>query len=208
MRIDIFRVGAVQTNCYLAYDEETLDAFIVDPGDDAGRLLRAIGERGLSLRYIILTHGHFDHVLAVPELLRQTEAQLVAAKNARLDDAEACGFRAFRIAQFTPLCADILVSEGETLLAAGETLRFYETPGHTPGGICIQAGEVLFTGDTLFAGSCGRCDLSGGDYSVILKSLRKLAELPGDFRVLPGHGEATMLSTEREQNPYMCEATR
>lgn len=208
MRIDIFRVGAVQTNCYLAYDEKTLEAFIVDPGDDAKRLLRAIGEMGLNLQYIILTHGHFDHVLAVPELLRHTEAQLIAAKNARLDDAEACGFRAFRIAQFTPLSADILISEGDTLRAAGETLHFYETPGHTPGGICIQAGNVLFTGDTLFAGSCGRCDLPGGDYRVILKSLQKLAELPGDFRVLPGHGEATTLNTEREENPYMREATR
>ncbi len=208
MRIDVFRVGAVQTNCYLAYDEQTLEAFLVDPGDDAPRLLRAIGELGLSLRYILLTHGHFDHVMAVPALLRETGAQLVASHVARLDDAEACGFRAFRIAEFTPLTADITVKDGDTLRAAGETLRFLETPGHTPGGVCIRAGDVLFSGDTLFAGSCGRCDLPGGDYAAILKSLARLAELPGELRVLPGHGEATTIAAERAHNPYLREALR
>lgn len=208
MRIDIFHVGEIQTNCYLAYDEKTQEAFLVDPGDDADRLLRVIGERGITLRYIILTHGHFDHVLAVPELLRHTEAKLVASKNARLDDAEACGFRAFRIARFTPLVADCLVSEGDTIQVAGDTLHIYETPGHTPGGICIRAGEALFTGDTLFAGSCGRCDLPGGDYQTILKSLRKLSELPDDLRVFPGHGEATTLAEEKAHNPYLREAMR
>ena len=162
MRIDIFHVGVVQTNCYLAYNETTLDAFVVDPGDDAERILQAIENKGLNLKYVILTHGHFDHLLAVKEICEKSGAVLVASKYAKLDDEDMCGFTSFGLGGFSPLKAGITVSDGDVLKLGESELSFIETPGHTPCSMCILMGNTLFSGDTLFAGSCGRCDLPGG----------------------------------------------
>lgn len=208
MKTLIFHVGMLETNCYLVYDEDTKKGIIIDPGDDAKRLLAVLCEKGIELSYIILTHGHFDHALAVPELLQSTNAKLIAGKDERLDDAVYCGYRAFGNIPFRALCADIKISDGDEIEFYGETLSFYATPGHTTGGISIRIGDALFVGDTLFAGSCGRCDLPGGSYDTILDSLKKLASLPGNLRVYPGHGGATTLENELKNNPYMREAMR
>ena len=207
MEIVKLTVGMVQTNCYIAYDEKTKKGFVVDPGADAVRIVDTLQKRGVKAGYIILTHAHFDHVLAVNELRDKTGAQVVVcrAEEPLLTDPELAGYRAFMIADFQPIHADILVDDGGTLDAAGTTLTFLHTPGHTPGGMCILAGDVMFSGDTLFAGTCGRCDLPGGDYSTMLKSLARLAQLPGDYRVYPGHEASTTLEAERAGNPYMRE---
>ncbi|MEG2378451.1 MAG: MBL fold metallo-hydrolase [Clostridia bacterium] len=206
MKIETFHVGIMQMNCYLAYDEIGGEAFIVDPGDNADMLLKIIAERKLALKYVILTHGHFDHVMAAHEILNKTNAKLVAGRAAKLDSAAACGFNMHPNLKFTPLLADITVADGDTLNVCGETLAFFETPGHTPGSICIYTGNELFSGDTLFAGSCGRCDFVGGDYNAMLASLRRIAGIAGDARVLPGHEGESTLSLERAMNPYIKEA--
>jgi len=165
-------------------------------------LLDRIGERKLS--YIFLTHGHFDHLLAAAEIREKTGAKLVAAHNARLDDEVSCGFASFGLSDFKPMKADITVRDGDKI---GNFL-FMETPGHTPCSLCIKNGDTLFSGDTLFAGSCGRCDLPGGDYNKMMDSLLRLSELDGAVKVYSGHGGTTTIEREIRTNPYMCEAMR
>ena len=200
MKIEIFHVGVVGTNAYLVEDEDEL--YLIDPGDNAKMLLSKIGDRKLS--YIFLTHGHFDHLLAVSEIRMQTGAKLVASRNAKLDDEISCGFASFGLGGFKPLYADITVKEGDKI----GNFEFMETPGHTPCSLCIKNGDVLFSGDTLFAGSCGRCDLPGGNYGKMMESLLRLSKLDGEIKVYSGHGGATTIGREVNSNPYMYEAMR
>lgn len=206
MKIETFCVGMVRTNCYLVYDEESHNAFLIDPGDSAEQILNRISELSLYLRYIVLTHGHFDHVLAVPQILQKTNAKLIASKHEDIGDAEACGFNTFRQSRFTPLVADYVVGDKDILQVGNMKLQFMETPGHTTGSMCILVDDTIFTGDTLFAGSCGRCDLPGGSFELMLKSLKKLSELPGEYQILPGHEGRSTLLHEKRSNPYMREA--
>lgn len=210
MKIRSFTVGHVQAECYIAFDEASDVAFMIDPGDNAPYLLEKLDELKVELKYVILTHGHFDHVMAADEILKATGAKLVVCDNEvpALTDPELGGFNSFGITTFVPLNADIVVTDGEKLDFAGKQLEFMNTPGHTKGSMCIKMEDVIFTGDTLFAGTCGRCDLVGGDYREMLDSLKRLAELEGEYTVYPGHGEPTKMSIERQYNPYMREAVR
>lgn len=200
MKTDVFHVGVVGTNAYLI--EDGGDLYLIDPGDNAGMLLDRIGDR--KLKYIFLTHGHFDHILAANEIKENTGALIVASEFAKLDDADACGFSSFGIGGFKPIVADIKVQNGDKI----DGFTFMHTPGHTPCSLCIKNGDTLFSGDTLFAGSCGRCDLPGGDFQTILKSLLRLSKLYGETKVYPGHGMATTIDREVRNNPYMYEAMR
>ncbi|MBE6935999.1 MAG: MBL fold metallo-hydrolase [Ruminococcaceae bacterium] len=207
MKILTFVVGMVQTNCYLAFDEESREGFLVDPGDNAPAILRAIREHGVKLRYILLTHSHFDHIMALAAVAAETGAE-IAVHELEAGEIESpsaqvlrsLGLRGTRI-QATPVA--IRLKDGDTLTCAGETLTILHTPGHTVGSICIDTGKVLFSGDTLFEDDCGRCDLPGGDYQVMLRSLRRLADLPGDRIVYPGHDVSTTLARERVANADM-----
>lgn len=208
MKTETFVVGFLNTNCYLVYDGE--DAVVIDPGSEAERILNRADELGVKIRYIFLTHGHFDHTLAVREIKDATGAPLVstAGERVRLSDEETSGHTMLRHREFVPLKADIEVSDGEKMTVGNMTFEFMATPGHTEGSVCIICEDTMFSGDTLFEGSCGRCDLIGGDISQMMKSLKKLYELPGEFRVLSGHGAETTLSRERVTNMYMAEAAR
>lgn len=210
MKIRSFTVGRMAAQCYIVSDEESNTAFMIDPGDNADYLLERLSEQSAELKYVILTHGHFDHVMAADEILKNTRAKLVVCDNEvpALTDPELGGFNSFGIGKFVPLRADIVVSDGDKLDFAGHEIEFLNTPGHTKGSMCIKMGDVIFTGDTLFAGTCGRCDFAGGDYREMLDSLKRLAELSGEYTVYPGHGEATKMSIERQYNPYMREAVR
>lgn len=201
MNIKILPVGGLGTNCYILLDEETHQAAVIDPGDEAGHILTQLQQDGAEVRYILLTHGHYDHTTAVPEL---HEALPDADIYIHQGDANGAGNRLF------PLAGQVddlkLYDEGDELPLGALTIRVLHTPGHSRGSVVLQVADVLFTGDTLFAGSCGRTDLPGGDFGQICTSLARLGKLEGDYHVLPGHGELSELSRERSYNSYMIQA--
>ncbi len=192
--------GAYATNVYLVYSKETRDALIVDPGYEFEKIYYDIEKLGLMPRYILLTHGHGDHTGGI-ELLKKTfpEIQLVACRAERnflLDRDKSMGKGGIR--------ADREVSDGESLEMAGMQFRFIETPGHTPGGMCILCDDLLFSGDTLFFGSVGRTDFPGGNAEKLVVSIReKLFVLPEDTEVFPGHGNETSIGFEKRCNPFV-----
>lgn len=209
MKILHLTVGMVQTNCYIIFDENTKEGAVIDPGDNAPGILKAVRSEKIDLRYVLLTHGHFDHILAVHDVVEATGAKLVCPKgDLWLLHKEAMGeFRPFA-RSFVETPVDLEAEEGTEVRFGGMTAHYMNTPGHTPGSSVIRVGDVLFTGDTLFRHECGRCDLQGGDFGLMLKSLKRLHDLPGDYKVLPGHEGMSTLEEERQRNPYMLQATQ
>ena len=207
MKLMQLTVGVVGTNCYIVYDEKTREAAVIDPGDNAKSILHAVSEEKLTVKYVLLTHAHFDHILAVHDVLEATGAQFVCpeADTGLLCRDNMGQFRSLarNYVQDTP---DILAKEGTEITFGGMTAVYMSTPGHTPGSSVIRIGDCLFTGDTLFRHECGRCDLEGGDFSAMLRSLKRLSELEGDYKVFPGHEGISTLSEERAANPYMLQA--
>ena len=201
MEVKVLQVGPIGTNCYLLEDEKAHVAAVIDPGDEAGRILQVIKDDGVDVKYILLTHGHYDHTTAVPELhqaLPQAEIYIHKA------DANGAGSRLFPLAGQIP---DLkFYDEGDALTLGELTIQVLHTPGHSKGSVTLKVGDVLFCGDTLFAGSCGRTDLAGGSYDEIMASLKKLGELPGDCHVCPGHDVTSTLERERRSNPFLREA--
>lgn len=208
MKIIQLCVGMVATNCYIVYDETSREAAVIDPGDNASSILNAVRTENLIVKYVLLTHGHFDHILAAHEVLQATGAQYVVPEaDAWLLDKDAMGeFRPFA-KNYVKDVPDILAGEGTQVSFGGLKAVYISTPGHTPGSSVICIDDVLFTGDTLFRHECGRCDLEGGDFSAMLRSLHRLHDLSGDYRVLPGHEGISTLAEERQRNPYMLQAT-
>ena len=201
MQVKVLQVGPIGTNCYLLEDEKAHVAAVIDPGDEAGRILQVIKDDGVDVKYILLTHGHYDHTTAVPELhqaLPQAEIYIHKA------DANGAGSRLFPLAGQIP---DLkFYDEGDALTLGELTIQVLHTPGHSKGSVTLKVGDVLFCGDTLFAGSCGRTDLAGGSYAEIMASLKKLGQLPGDYHVCPGHDVTSTLERERQYNPFLREA--
>lgn len=199
-------VGFVSTNCYLLGDETTKKAAVIDPGFNGGKICELLKQDGYTPEMILLTHGHFDHVDGVRDFLAASGSIPVYISE---KDYPSCPTN-FHISA----CGDGLgeleeakfLSEGDTLTLGGLTIRVLETPGHTGGGLTYQVEDVLFTGDTLFAGSCGRTDFDNSSVPAMYASLKKLGELEGDFRVCPGHGGVSTLAQERQSNPYLREA--
>lgn len=207
MKITSRQTGVLGVNTYLAWDEESKKGFIVDPGGYDKYFTDVINEENISLEYIILTHGHGDHIGGIPELRKLfPQTKLLACKH-EIDfladpDFNMSGECAGGRMAFTP---DVAVEEGETLDVGGIRLKFIHTPGHTPGGMCILAGDVLFSGDTLFQLSIGRTDFPGGSFPAIKESIqKKLFRLPDDTVVLPGHMGQTTIGTEKTKNPFVC----
>lgn len=206
MKLRQLTVGPVRTNCYIAYDDAARAGFVVDPGDDADAILREIDALSLKIGHIFLTHGHFDHILALAALKEATGARVYihAADAPMLEDPTLSMLSAFMDSRFyTPVRADVLLHEGDVISAAGTALTVLHTPGHTPGSVCFDTGSCLFTGDTLFASSCGRTDFPGGDFRQMRASLRRLASLPGDRSCSPGHERGFSLDYARAHNPML-----
>lgn len=190
LNITTLPVGYLQTNCYLLSGPE--GCLVIDPGAQADTVLDHLGHRKLAA--ILLTHGHFDHVGAVRDLAAETGCPVyLCEKDLTLPPALTSG----------PLYYTHTYGEGDNLTIAGLTFQVLHTPGHTPGSVCLRFGDNLFAGDTLFAGSCGRTDFPGGDSAVMAQSLRRLAQLEGNPRIWPGHGESTTLDEELRYNPYL-----
>lgn len=198
-------VGMVMTNCYIGYNEDTREAFIVDPGDDARRISQTVREEKLNVKGILLTHGHFDHIMAVPELKAEFGAPVYAheAEERLLKDTQ-MNLSAPWVGRALSLEAERLVKDGEKFELAGFEIQAVHTPGHTAGGVSyyLEAEGVLFSGDTLFRGSYGRVDLPTASGAEIARSIcEKLLPLPEETVVYPGHERETTIAGERKYNP-------
>ncbi|MFI3251028.1 MAG: MBL fold metallo-hydrolase [Eubacteriales bacterium] len=197
MNVTTKPVGSYQANCYFLQEGDHLA--LIDPGSDAKFIIQSVKDTNATLEYILLTHGHFDHTGAVEEVKAAfPEAKLYVHK----EDSEGVGSQMISTAGL----AEGFLSEGESFDLGGVAIKVITTPGHSKGSVCFLAEDSLFTGDTLFFGSMGRTDLSGGSYPEIMKSLRKISELEGDFTVYPGHDRSSTLNHERKLNPYVQEA--
>lgn len=199
-------VGAMGANCYLYACMESKKAVIIDPGAEGKKIYRWVSEKGLKIEYILLTHGHVDHIGSVDEL-RGLLGE--AAVGIHPEDAEMLtDGRQNLSSYFGPEVvlqgADFLLQDGQELMIGKERLKVIATPGHTPGGVCFLGSEGLISGDTLFAGAIGRTDFPGGSMQQLLKGIKnKLLILPEDTRVFPGHGEDTSIGEEKRNNPFL-----
>ena len=191
MNIRKLTLGLYQTNTYLLANDT--EAVVIDPGYEADTILDALA--GKTLKASLLTHGHFDHVGAVKELVAETGCEVwIHAAESTMPPMVTAG----------PLYFTHTSDEGDTVSPiAGLELTVLHTPGHTPGSVCLLMGKEMFSGDTLFACSFGRTDLPGGDPRKMMESLRRLASLQGNFFIHPGHGGSTTLDAEKRFNPYM-----
>ena len=197
MQVTRLPLGVYQTNCYIIYEENSASCCVLDPGGEAKKVLEFMSLRNLTLDAILLTHGHFDHVGAVKDLHEATGCKVYLCTEDLSMPAKWTGGELFYTDTY---------GEGDELDLAGLHIRVLHTPGHTPGSVCLIVDDSIFSGDTLFAGSCGRTDLPGGDGEVILTSLRRLAAMEEDYTVYPGHSASTKLAREKQYNPFIKKA--
>ncbi len=206
MKTDRIVTGQLQSNCYVVYDEKSLDAMVVDPGDEPDRILQLINGKKLRVVYIVCTHGHFDHIGSVAELKKETHGKIVLHRDElalylrATDQAAVWGFEVS--SQPGP---DIFVADGDELLVGNLKFTVLSTPGHSPGGICLYGEGIVLTGDTIFAGSVGRTDLFGGSIDDLKKSFRRIISLPPETEILPGHGNPSTIRQEKKSNFFIYE---
>ena len=205
LKIGRLMMGICQTNCYFVYQEGKSDVIFIDPADQGAYIYDALKERGFTVAGILLTHGHFDHILGLEELREKSgapvyiwEQEKALLGDARLNVSAGAG-------RACSAEADVYVKDGEEITIAGMTCRLIGTPGHTEGSCCyyFPEGGFLVSGDTLFADSVGRTDLPTGDMGRLVRSIReKVFLLPDETKVYPGHGEATEIGYEKKYNPF------
>ena len=203
MRIKGLQVGPIGTNCYIVEDDRARKAAIIDPGEDAGAILAAVAQDDpeMQVESILLTHGHYDHVCAIPALRETLPNVPVYIHRADFEDKPP---ELFPLPRDLPLVR--FYDDGDTVMVGDIPVEVFHTPGHSAGSVTLKVDDVLFTGDTLFAGSCGRTDFPDGSYEQIIASLRRLGRLGGDFTVCPGHEGMSTLEQERRNNYYMVQA--
>lgn len=203
MEILVLPVGPIETNCYIVFDESK-EALIIDPGAEAGRIFREIEKYGLKVKYIVNTHGHGDHIGANQKLKELTGASILIHEldGPMLTDG-AKNLSIYMGKNISLPAADRLLKDGDFFEVGKMHFSVLHTPGHTRGGICLLAGDVCFSGDTLFDGSIGRTDLPGGSYSELINSVKtKLFTLDDKIVVYPGHGPDTTIGREKAYNPF------
>lgn len=208
IEVKAFSVGSLGTNCYVVTHKETGETAVVDPGGDNLSLMGYLDEIGEeNIKYILLTHGHYDHIASAKKLSDKYSADIVISEDEEIflrdENLNLAGL--IGCFDYTPFYADILLSDGDKLALGDTEFTFILTSGHTLGSGCYVFSEdrILFSGDTLFAGSIGRTDFPTSDYSEMLRSLRKLRNLTGDFKLYPGHNSTSTLQYEREHNMFM-----
>lgn len=206
MIVEVFPVGPLQVNCVVLGCPTSLKAAVIDPGADLHKIEAALAKHDLKVELILNTHGHFDHIGANAALKRLTGAPLMIHRDdvnlLKLASTQASAYGVS--AEDSPL-PDTELLGGETLKFGEQSLEVLHTPGHSPGCVCFYQEGILVSGDTLFAGSVGRTDLPGGDHQQMLQSIKdKLAGLPPQTRVYPGHGPLTMIEQELKYNPFLA----
>ena len=201
MKVLSLMVGPIMTNCYILCDEAAKVCAVIDPGDESKRIEAMIASSGCTPIMILLTHGHFDHCTGVAGLLETWPELPVYIHRNDVTDSSGGDLLFHRLGEKNQR----YYKEGDKLTVGSLTLDVLETPGHSTGSVCllVEGQGVLFAGDTLFRGSCGRCDFPGGDYRAMLRSLARLGALEGQYTVYPGHDSATDMDYERKYNPYM-----
>ncbi len=206
MNIETIVVGPLQVNCYVVYDEKSRNAVVIDAGDEPDRILKFIKDNELTVKYIICTHAHFDHTGGVLKVKEKTGARIML----HVDDLEIYtrvesqgALWGFNVDQ--PPHPDLFVKDGDEIAVGDAKLKVMHTPGHSPGGICLLAEGIVFTGDTVFAGSIGRTDFYGGSIQALKISFKKVLSLPHETRILPGHGNWTSVADEWRQNFFVRE---
>lgn len=192
MEMKTLPLGDFQTNCYILRQTGSRECLVIDPGYDCPQLWQAL--EGLEVAAVLLTHGHFDHVGAVGALAMEYDCPVYLGRGElNLPPAMSAG----------PIGYTALLAQGQEVEAAGIKLWVMETPGHSPGSVCLVGEDRIFTGDTLFAGSCGRTDFPGSDPAQMKQSLSRLSQMPGEYAIYPGHGESSTLCMEKRYNPYL-----
>ena len=198
-------VGLMGVNCYILGDPD--EAIIVDPGSNAEGIEKTLKENNIKAKYIVLTHCHFDHIMAVEELIKKTGVKLIACQSEK-ENLMSSNINYTDRYSRNPieLVADVYVKDGDVIKSGECEFKVIETPGHTSGSMCLycEKEKMLISGDTLFFASVGRCDLATGNEKELIKSIKtKLLVLPDDVAVLPGHGENTIIGYEKINNPYI-----
>ena len=205
MEIRKLTLGACRTNVYIISTMQK-NAVLIDPADEAGKISEEIKKVGLKLKYVFLTHGHTDHVLALKEIKDRFNVPVVIGRQdaARLLDEKLINSRPYVTKPYRAVQPDILVTEDAEILLDELRFTFYAMPGHTPGSLCVVVNDTIFSGDTLMFEGHGRTDLYGGDEEELVRSMRRLMrDFQDHCRVLPGHGQETTVGHEREHNPYL-----
>jgi len=197
MLIRTLPVGPIETNCYVVSDENTPDCAVIDPGAEAAKILDYIESFKLKCKHVLLTHAHFDHVGAVPEILEETGAKLYMHEK---DNGVPIGSEPYG---FNAPADTVFIKEGDIIEVGPLKFRVMETPGHTPGGVCFICQNSIFSGDTLFSGSRGRTDFAMGSTKDLMASLYRLCQLKEDYDVYPGHMGSTSLEKEKRYNYFM-----
>ena len=203
MNVIKLTLGFMHTNCYILYGEDK-KAAVIDPAFSPDIIKKALCEKGLTLDKILLTHAHFDHIMAVQDLRCDGAKVYIHIHDEEMlyDSDKNCCY------EFTGRTLDIqkaeqVLSDGDEIYLGEEKIKVYHTPGHTKGSVCYISDEFIFSGDTLFKDGVGRWDLYGGNYDTLMCSLKRLKDLEKDYTVLPGHGEPTTLNYEKNDNIYM-----
>ncbi len=206
MNVRCLEVGSMLANCYLVWCAETKEALVIDPGGEGRRILAEIAREQLQVKYIVNTHGHVDHITADAEVRSATGAKLmIHEEDAPLLGKPDLNLSAYVGSVLQALQPDLLLHEGDEIACGKQVqLKVLHTPGHTRGGISLQAEGAIFTGDTLFAGSIGRTDFPGGSYQDLIDSIKdKILVLDDACLVYPGHGPSSTVGYEREHNPFL-----